>query len=225
MIVNEIVGVAGSGKSLLSARLNAADPRVKAGVHAWRLPKGRLALSGALSLPDLVRHGMERRAFPRMEFKDIVRLDAFYRMLRSDAKSPEVVFIDEGAVFTLAKLRVDLGPTVFRGALGSWEKKVMNRWSAKLDTIVWLDASDEVLIPRIRRRPKRHRMKSKSDRTIREFLNNYRAAYKAVIDGLVAHRRIKLLKFQTDDADPALMAAEVLAACSLRQHSLTAKVS
>lgn len=220
-IIAEIAGPSGAGKSTLSSSINAARAGVTAGLTIWHLPTCELALSTAVCSPYLISLVCELKRFRKEELKQIIRLDAFYRMLRyrRQLHKEAAVLLDEGVVFALAKLRADTDGEFLGRYMRHWQEQVIERWASILDAVIWLDASDEVLIERIRTRAKHHRMKGKPFATICEFLKRYRTAYETVLDELASHSGVTIMRFQTDYFEPQAIASEVLGLCSRLQHS------
>lgn len=211
----EIVGPSGAGKSTVSALLNSGPHNVKAGITVWGLPEISLIASGILSLPDVARLGFERRQLRIDELKQVVRLGAFHKLLKRhiDAGTKnryDALFMDEGVVFALAKLRADIGTGFANERLKKWEQKMLDRWSGLLDAVIWLDAPDAVLIDRIRTRAKHHRMKNEHDRTIEDFLGRYRFAYEFVISELERRKDIRVLRLTTENFNTTNLAEEIL---------------
>lgn len=214
-LVAEIAGPSGAGKSTLSHVLNSNGEAVRAGITVWGLPAPSLIAGALLSVPDLLTVSFERRALRSDELKQVIRLTAFRRLLagnikRNKGRSLDALFMDEGVVFALAKLRADIGTGFTNKGLERWEKKMLDRWSRILDAVIWLDAPDNILIERIRNREKEHRMKNEPDRRISEFLMRYREAYEFVISELTRRSNIQVLRFDTENCDSAKLAEEIL---------------
>src|SRR5687767_15402032 len=132
-VVAEFVGPSGAGKSTLSSCVNSGSPDISAGLTIWNMPTRELALSAARSLPDLLTHGIERKRFNKEELKQIIRLDAFYRMVKrcGDGPRPDAaLFFDEGVVFALTKLRADMRAGSRGSRMHRWEERVLDRWSS-----------------------------------------------------------------------------------------------
>jgi hypothetical protein len=164
------------------------------------------------------------------DLKQVVRLNAFYLYLKKQLESSATsrvaaLFLDEGVVFAISKLRADSrGPSARPSRrMVAWERKTIQRWAEILSTIVWLDGADELLTERIRTREKEHRMKDKSDAEITKFLGQYRSAYRGVISEIGSQSKIKVMKFRTDSVSPDRIASEIFRcvnrACSLRRVS------
>lgn len=224
-LIAEIVGPAGAGKSTLSDCLNEHGRNVRAGLTIWGLPTAALLLGAIISAPTLVLLTIDRRRLRVSDLKQVVRLNAFYLYLKKRSESAATsrvaaLFLDEGVVFAISKLRADSRGSSARPSrrMVAWERKTIERWAAILSTIVWLDGPDDLLAERIRSREKDHRMKDKSDAEIMEFLSRYRSAYRGVISEIGSKSKIKVMKFRTDSASPDHIAREIFR-CVKRAYS------
>lgn len=179
----------------------------------WKIPRLSLAASGVVSIPDIIRLIAQRRHIDEHDLKQVIRLHAFGRQLRRQAKSVDcdAVFFDEGVVFALAKLRADIGVANMSQAMRRWEAKMIEQWSQVLDLVVWIDAPNEVLLDRIRTRPKMHRMKDRPAAEVFEFLENYRAAYYTVLAEVKSFGKTRILQIDSGETGPDEMAGSILA--------------
>lgn len=197
----EIVGPAGAGKSSLAELINRSQNGVRAGASVWRLPRRKLAETFVRFFPELVRLRLEHDDFALTDMKRLIRLETLYRKLTANGagasgqRSAPLILMDEGLIFTLAKIRVERG--YFPRWLDDSRLAPAERWGKVLKMIVWLDAPDEFLIDRIRRREKTHRMKFRSAHEIEVFLDRYRAAYESVFERLRGAVDFKILRFDT----------------------------
>jgi deoxyadenosine/deoxycytidine kinase len=217
-MIAEIVGPSGAGKSTLSVRLNSPGTNIRAGITVWGMPFPLLIGSAIVSLPTLLMLWVERRRITAGDVKQVVRLTAFYHRLKRKVgvseRTDTALFLDEGVVFALAKLRADdlsRNESAVVGSMKRWEQKALDKWSEMINAIVWLDAPDDMLIERIRTRSKQHRMKHRPDREIYDFLKRYRASYEGIIDELRSRKKdLAVLRFQTDQASLDLMADKIV---------------
>ncbi len=85
-------------------------------------------------------------------------------------------------------------------------------WGGLLDTVVWLDASDDVLLERINARAKDHRLKGDATREAYAVLERSRADYEAVLARMTAAGTgPTVVRFDTTARSPQEIAEDVLA--------------
>ena len=131
---------------------------------------------------------------------------------RMVANSGQLVLLDEGPVYALAKLEAYSQAAKDAGAFGALWREALARWRTTLDVIVWLDAPDELLVHRIRTRAKAHRVKTVAALEAACFLSRYRAAYGTVVTRLCISGGPRLLKFDTSIGTAAEQAVRLTAA-------------
>jgi hypothetical protein len=210
-------------------KLDRPGANIRAGLTVWGLPIPMLIGSTILSVPTLILLFADRRRVRKDDLKQVIRLAAFYRRLKSEGmancSARSALFLDEGVVFALAKLRADKRASkslTASGPMAKWEKNALDKWSKMLNAIVWLDAPDDLLIKRIRSRAKKHRMKDRPDNEIHEFLKRYRTSYKEIIDELKTRSdEINILKFRTDEASLDRMARDIVALINATDGTVT----
>lgn len=212
----ELIGPAGAGKSAV-AQLLAREPGVLC-TSVWNVPLTELAWATACTVPTAARFVRRARAPLSREIRHIARLRALLNYLdRDDLSRYRLVVLDEGAVYTLAWLRV-IGHAMFADARSaSWRRYTAGLWAATLDGVVRLDASDEVLSQRIRARAKRHILASAPDAEIAAFSARYRAAFDAGLAALGQYGVLGIRDFRTDQTAPHRIAAEILEAPAARE--------
>ena len=205
----ELVGPAGAGKSTIARLLGERDPALRIAPGLWGLPRAPLRLATARLLPRLLGF---YRTFPRpvwQEIKQIIRLDTLYRVT---TRNGATAVLDEGPVLALGWFDVYGDAGVRRSAFASWRDHAIAQWGQALDIVVLLDASDDVLVSRIRGRDKRHDMKHRSDEEIGMFVRRYRAALTNAIADLRRVNGLVVWRVDTSTEAPAASAARVLEA-------------
>ncbi len=202
----ELAGLAGAGKSSIAGALVELDPALRARprVSWWR---------HLTSVPPLVPtfvslHWPLRRVLGK-EMKRLLRLRALHR-LAEETKDCEILVFDEGPVYLLARILVFGGKNIqTRGFERCWRRAVAT-WAATLDAIVWLEAPDDVLAPRLRSRPE-HPFGDADDRTVAALLRAYRQAFSRVIAELTAAGGPPVWTVRTDRGSSDVTARELLA--------------
>jgi len=205
----ELVGPAGAGKSAVAARL-AREPGVLC-TSMWQVPLTELAWGTVQSVPSSLEL-MRRAGAPlSREVRHIARMRALLNYLDRDGLARyRLVVVDEGAVYTLAWLRV-IGHPIFSGdRAAAWRAYVAGLWAATLDGVVRLDASDDVLGRRLRGRAKAHVLSNAPDAQVAAFSTHYRAAFDQVLADLGRYGTLSTRDFRTDEASPDRIVQQIL---------------
>jgi len=209
----EIVGPAGAGKTSLMQSLRAMNAGIEDGVHLRKISYApTLFTKTLLFLPSWLRHYRRSRWFTWSDMRSIVYLEAWLGALKAKRASGTLAIVfDHGPVFRLAFLR-EFGPPVVRGAaFRNWSKGVQSRWMDALDTIVWLDAPDSVLLERLERRGHWYVSGGASRQDSLEFLARYRGAYAEILEKERPAPAPRLLRFRSDERSANQIAEAVMA--------------
>jgi hypothetical protein len=204
-LIAELVGPAGAGKTAMLRRLGQRHTGIRAGLS---IDRTRFLPALTWYALALVPTGLEvlqddwRSTWPVM--LHLLRLRTLPAVVTQEASTgPAAIVLDEGPLFSLARLSVFHRARENRARLGrEWDDQ-LGRWSNLLDVVVWLDAPDAVLAQRIRKRLKPHRVKDDSDQAIYEFLAQYRRAYSDIRARLVSTGHTRII-----DVDTSVMPAE-----------------
>lgn len=214
--VVEVVGPAGAGKTTLCQALT----RASGCLHPGSFPDVRrvanapfFAWYGLRTIPSVLRLcARGGRQLTRREFAWLSILNGWPVVLQKEwGTSNEVVVLDQGPVYLLTEIR-EFGPEYLRGhrAEKTWQA-LYGKWARMLDTIVWLNAPDTLLLERIRTRDKEHIVKSESNQAVFEFLVCYRNAYDRTISSLSAKNPgLKILRFDTSRKSPEEISSRLL---------------
>jgi deoxyadenosine/deoxycytidine kinase len=211
-LVIELLGPAGSGKSSLARELAARDDRIHAGLklerwkYAWPVTR---RLAGFL--PAWAVGRPHDRWFDRRDMRSIARLETWSEALQKDrALGERATIFDHGPLYRLARLR-EFGPAVTRSErFTTWWQGSLRYWLNTLDLVVWLDASDAILVQRAGSRGHWYLRGEDSLADKQEFLARYRRAFDEVLDGTAARPRI--LRCRSDERPVDAIADEVLEA-------------
>lgn len=209
----EIIGVAGTGKSTLARALVDRDQgcRIADFLHTRSAAHWRYVAHGAPRVLGLLAATVRARPAPSWdEVKLLVYVSEWSRYL---AARPEhrsgVVVLDQGPLFALACLLWGGNPATEHPRFRSWVTESVAQWSAELGLIVWLDASDEVLLERIDDRAQRHEAKGRGRDDALGILRRHRAAYDLVVDEISRLGHPPVRRLDTSTAPPEEIAAEV----------------
>jgi len=208
----EVIGVTGAGKSALCRALHQRDATVRSGFEIWHLPHAWLFANGLLSLPTLLRCGRACRWSCWEEANHIVRLHTLSSWVRLESsKGYRILPLEEGAVYVLAWFYAFGHDGARTGYMQRWWQAALQRWAAKLDVIIWLDAPDALLAKRIRTRKGTHPYAGWADQPLYEFFARWRAGYQYVVSQLIEVRGPRVMKFATDQEPIDRLADRILA--------------
>jgi len=180
-LVVALVGVAGVGKSSLAGALARLEPsvRVRPRITWWQYLVNVPAM-----LPTFLQIHRPFRGVLFKEMKRLLRLHVLHRLVR-ETQDCRILVFDEGPVYLLARILVYGARRIQTRGFEEWWQRAIAMWAAELDVIVWLDAPDGVLGPRLRNRPL-HPFVYTGDNSVQALLRAYRDAFARVIDDLVA---------------------------------------
>jgi thymidylate kinase len=190
-LVFEIAGPPGAGKSTLVRSLASSGPDIVAVGRRQRSIGNALAGGrAAASVARIALASPASRRPARWEIEKMCRLVALTAIARRGAArrraAGRAVVFDQGPVYTLSRL-VDLAERSSNvPAVRRWWRSALDECAATLDLLVVLDASDDVLLRRIRARAKTHRAKDAEPAAARALLARERSAYDVVASELAA---------------------------------------
>lgn len=212
MMVVELLGPAGSGKTSLLRALLARDPGVRGDPRRAGWPRWQLGVESAIAMVPASLALFRAARLPWWTtLRLLERAESFATTLTQDVSSGgTAVVLDEGPLYSLARLRlVDPGSVFPPHAERHWQRCVAP-WRDSLRLIVWLDAPDVELARRIRRRIKPHRIKHQTDFGIAELLGRYRAAFDRVLAALTPAGGPPVLRLDTSELPFTALADQVL---------------
>jgi shikimate kinase len=224
-LIIEIAGPAGAGKTTLAKALSQGNeniiispvPRVRKARTVPLFIRQALAL-----LPIFLWHGPNSRWFTWREIKMMMHVNGWDHILSWQASSNySVIVLDHGPVYRLAALH-GFGPEVTLSChFQKWSDRMLNRWAAILDMLIWLDAPNPVLAERINNRDTRHIVKGKPEQEMYNFLARFRASYEQVVSLLITRPNSPgVLRFKTDQETLDQVIDKVLHAIEIRLRDM-----
>ncbi len=219
-LIVEIIGLAGAGKTTLSRSLCLHNEQI--------LPNEGLLVRNVRHMPYIIRHALlslptflrqprNGRWFTRRETAKIIYLRGWHRVLeRCRSKNEAVIITDQGPIYDLATLYA-FGPDRLHSQhFNRWWARMFNQWAHTVDLVIWLDASEEILIKRIRSREQWHPVKDSSVREMHDYLSRYQSAYEHIISELSAIHDLKILRFDTGYHASKDITAQILRTINLK---------
>lgn len=214
----ELVGPAGSGKSTMAYALCQRSSKITIGAEiAFRNVEQLPIFMRSLPIVLASRFSKVRdsRTWTWDEIKYLIYLKNWIQVLDIQAqRDPRTILLDHGPIFKLATLHA-FGPSWLRSASAdTWWIDLFQKWAARLDLIIWLDAPDILLETRINARNQKHEVKGKAQREVVQFLNRYRSSYKYVLSELAACGGPNVIQFDTSLSTREEIEEKILVACT-----------
>jgi len=108
---------------------------------------------------------------------------------------------DQGPAYTLTRLAEAIERRESIDTVRSWWEEQLAWWSRRLDLLVVLDAPDDVLLDRVRRRDKRHVVENLPDQDARTTLALQRARHVAVVNAIRLEGHCVIVTADTHEND------------------------
>jgi shikimate kinase len=218
----EIVGTAGAGKTTLLQGLSQSSNSIQPIFHYGNLRSLPTYIGAVLVLmPTYLRHQHKGSRYAWQEIKWMVRLLASYQIARQQkADSKLVTMIDQGPIYTLARL-LDRQRTSAKGPeFMQWWMEMLEKWASILDMVIWLDAPTTVLLQRVYTRGKQHAAKELNEREAGEMLANMQASYEQTLAALKRHGHTTVISWDTSVSSVEEVIEQTLSTLKLgREHS------
>ncbi len=185
-IAVEIMGCAAVGKSSVVRHLFEQNRDCSLYIPSRRYPLYVLKYT-LLRFPQilfLLLTGIRRHSL-----KTLIRIEAALSeisFLKKNSNASKVLLIDQGPLALLAYLHHKNVPNRW---MVRWLDCLQRKAVAVIDRAFWLDASNSVLIERLRNRKDGHAMENLPDAQVNQFYDSYRLGYTKAI-GRIHHKLI-----------------------------------
>ena len=217
-LVVELVGPAASGKSSLIGSLTQSNEGFTVGAaprrrRIWDVVN--FVGNAVLMLPIFLGQYRNDRWFTWEEIKDLVFLKGWHHAFRHQAAHGSITLVENSPIFKLTRLHA-FGPENMLGqSFDGWWASMFKQWGNTVDTIIWLDAPDDILIARVHARGRWHRIMGMSGKEANEFLARYRQSYEKILPEFTVKYGTRLIRLDTQQQSLSQMRDKVLAAHDL----------
>lgn len=146
------------------------------------------------------------------ETKQMLYLHGMADVLDRQRTNNSAVLIDQGPIYYLTNL-TEFGPgRLVDKRYDDWWSDIFARWANAIDVIVWLDAPNHVLLPRVCDRYKWHTLKGASQNQAAEHLERHRNALTRILDRMSDCAPIQILRYRSDRQSTAQIVEDILLA-------------
>ncbi len=195
-VVLELMGAPGSGKTTMARRLEDEPGIVVVKDHETgdlpALLRGVLVAHPVLGASPV--EGVSRVRWAAWAGRVTAAADIVERRVDAGA---QVVVLDQGPAYTLTRM----APVRRSHAAATWWDHRLRCWADLLAGVVLLDADADVLLERIRARPKHHAAQGLAPDTAIRALKAEQATYRGIADRL-ERMAVPVLRLDTGLLDP-----------------------
>lgn len=180
----EIIGLAGSGKSIVAKKLEERTRSIQThlSVRAHKIRYFRHTLK---LLPMLFN--LWRQKVSMAYLKSIINTETTLDVLRSSKNQAmftgKAIVLEQGPVFCLAYAQIAWDSKMNSEKRLSWLRTTAEKVSDIFDMAIWLDAPNNTLRFRINDRKQDHRIKNLPQEQADEFLDCYRSYFEHITGG------------------------------------------
>lgn len=223
-VILELVGPAGAGKTTIRNTLLSNYPQVQFQVHPYFRDRKNAPffITNTLKmLPLLARIALTRagRHLTLQEIALMVIMHGWSPLLkRRAAQHHGFTLLDQGPVYLMAHLDPQGPPRLHTPAAVAWINHGYQVWANTVNTIIYVDTEDSILIERINTRGKGHGVRGKPEDEARKFLIRSRESLNYAICAL--HKRnnnLRIYRFNSSEKSADEISQEVV---TLVNHSL-----
>jgi hypothetical protein len=211
----EIVGLPGSGKTSLVKRLQTLSSNIE--IHSFPYYRRVECIPFFFKysfqyFPRLLNYNIDKEKgwFRPRDISSMVILSGWFDELSQPSIDPEkTIILDEGAVEILVWLH-SMGSDFMKSQpLTSWWSEMYQKWASRLKTVIYLNASPQILLDRIRTRD--NNWKSMSDDQIFLRLNALQFSQEYVLATVSAKNpNLRILRFSTEKSSLDQISLETL---------------
>jgi deoxyadenosine/deoxycytidine kinase len=212
MIIIEVIGLAGSGKSTLTSNMSKSIENCSV---SYRLPRLRGSIRfmfGTLrGLPLILTPGKSRLCLSHWYLLGHFEAMIHDLIRRHQTDEKTVLILDQGPIFEFVSIKRYMLSGKYGDYLESLYSRLLKQFYARADAIVYLHAPDAVLLQRVKARAVGHLLKNMPVESQRTHMEFYHAEYDQVLqDALAASVPVVKLDTQvhgTEELLPVTLAA------------------
>ncbi len=217
-IAFEICGLPGAGKSTIAKELKQRSPdfRINPNLTTWQKTAQR-AWIGLCLLPFQPGLGLFQTNSFTYSFSSAVswRMHASVQIrllermvLQHQNAFQGIVLFDQGPIFYQTMLLGSYCNFEPNHRLRAWVYNSIEDWSAHLNALIWLDASNNTLLDRIVQRDKPHFLQGAKASVANEFLDGLRSTYAEILSRY-SNNGVTTLRISTESPATASTLTEV----------------
>jgi deoxyadenosine/deoxycytidine kinase len=187
LIIIEVIGLAGAGKSTLTRAMFETIPN---NLGSYRLAKARSTIRILLSifraLPLILIQGKTRIGIKQWYWLGHFEASIHDLNRRSQIEGCQVLILDQGPIFEFIAIKRYLLSGRYGDYLASVYFKLLQKFYASIDAVVYLQAPDSVLLERVMSRHSSHLLKNMNVDEQRNQMAFYRAEYNNIFSAATA---------------------------------------
>ena len=224
-LIVELAGPAGAGKTSLTTALSERNGDIRIGSlpnirDIKKLPFFLFNVVPLLPVLLAARRGENRRLPTAQQMAFMAIVQGWPEHLRAaDPAGGAVIILDQGPVYMLSEL-LRFCPVHLRKDASKWWGRVCRDWANALSAVICLDASDTILMERVRTRETAHGIKANNDAWATRFLARCREAQDEVLCSITDwNTGVKVIQIDTSEASLAENTQKILSLLSQKNST------